>query len=381
MALGIKKVSIFTITFSSCVVWVGFFAWRIMFNNYAVEVFDASPTDIGIIQSVREIPGLLAFGAGALALYFTESKIVALAAITVGIGLLLCGMSPSLWMLGMATLVLSFGFHYFEPNNTSQLLQITKAGEEGRAQGRLRSYESLAGLIGAGLVLGLTYFLDYRLTFYIIGGAITVVGIYFLLALPPNRGKTEKRKSAIKKKYWLFYTLYFLRGCRRHIFTTFAIFLLVKNHGLGITMVSIVILMNSVFTIFTNRYLGYLSDRLGERFVLAGCSLILIFIFTGYAFVEYLPLLIVFYLIDNIMFGSAIALKSYLRKIAPTEDLTSCLSFGMTANHITAVVIPIAGGVIWEMFGYRVTFLIGALIVLIDFLFALRVPKKGTIAK
>lgn len=376
MAIRIREVSFFTVTLSSVVVWIGFYTWRIMFNNFAVEVFDASATDVGIIQAVREIPGLLAFGAGALALYFTESRVVAISIITLGIGLILSGAAPSLFILGAATVLMSFGFHYFEPNNSSQLLALANTEELGKAQGRLRSYESMAGLVGAGAVLLLTLFLDYRITFYIMGGLVTVIGLYLAAALPPNRGSMEARKVRIKKKYWLYYTLSFLRGCRRHIFTTFAIFLLVKEYGLDITVISTVMLANNLITIFTFRWLGTLSDRVGEKYVLAGSSMLLVLIFTGYAYVTFLPLLIVFYLLDNVLFGSSIALKSYLKKISSPEDVTGCLSFGMTANHITAVIIPVAGGVAWNAFGYKVTFLAGAAIVFVDLLFALRVPTK-----
>ena len=376
MALGIKKVSVFTITFSSMVVWIGFYTWRIMFNNFAVEVFGASPTEVGLIQAAREIPGLLAFGVGALALYFTESKIAAVSIVAVGLGLLLCGLSTSILVLGLATVLMSFGFHYFEPTNSSQLLMLSSFDQLGKAQGRLRSYESIAGFTGAGLVLLLTLFLDFRITFYIIGAAVTLIGLYLVAALPSNRGEKEKRKVRIKKKYRLYYTLSFLRGCRRHIFTTFAIFLLVKNHGLDITYIAMISLANNAVTIFTNRWMGRISDRAGEKTLLVGCSFILMFIFAGYAFVEFLPFLIVFYLLDNILFGSSIALKSYLSKIADPEDLTGCLSFGMTANHITAIVVPVAGGVAWSMFGYQVTFIAGAAIVLVDMLFALKVPGK-----
>ncbi|MCK4573203.1 MAG: MFS transporter, partial [candidate division Zixibacteria bacterium] len=377
MALGIKKVSIVTITLSSMVVWIGFYAWRIMFNNFAVEVFDASPTDVGLIQAAREIPGLLAFGVGALALYLTESRIAALSIIAVGAGLFLCGVAPSLVVLGLATVLMSFGFHYFEPTNSSQLLLLSKSDNLGRAQGRLRSYESMAGLIGAVIVLGLTLFLDFHTTFYIFGAAIIAIGLYLAVALPSNRTKTENRKVKLSRKYMLYYSLSFLRGCRRHIFTTFAIFLLVKNHGLDITYVSILMFANSLITIFTHRWIGHISDKLGERVVLVGASFILIFVFTGYAYITYLPLLLPLFLIDNALFGSSIALKSYLRKIAPPEDVTGCLSFGMTANHITAVVIPIVGGVVWSMFGYKATFIAGAVIVFVDMLLALKVPANG----
>ena len=377
MALGIRKVSVFTITMSSMAVWIGFYAWRVMFNNFAVDIFDASATDVGVIQAVREIPGLLAFGVGALAVYFTESRIASLAILAVGLGLILSGLSPSLVMLGAATLLMSFGFHYFEPTNSAQLLNLSRVSELGKAQGKLRSWESVAGVVGAGLVMGLTLFLDYRITFYIMGAGVVAIGLYLCLALPANRGETENRKVRLKKKYWLYYTLSFLRGCRRHIFTTFAIFLLVKNHSLDITYISGIMLVNNLITIFTNRWMGLISDRFGERIVLVGCSLVLVFIFAGYAVVDYLPLLIGLYLVDNVLFGSSIALKSYLRKISTPEDLTGCLSFGMSANHVTAVVIPVAGGVAWSMFGYEATFIAGAVIVFVDMLFALKVPRDN----
>jgi len=377
MALGIKRVSVFTITFSAVTVYMGFSAWRVMFNNFAVEIFDASAADVGLIQAAREIPGLLAFGAGALAVYFTESKIAAIAVVAIGLGLLLCGLAPTLVVLGLATVLMSFGFHYFEPNNSSQLLMLSKHDQLGRAQGKLLSFESMAGLMGAGLVLGLTIFLDFRVTFYIIGGLVAAIGLYLTVALPSNRGETEKRKVRLKKKYWLYYSLSFMRGCRRHIFTTFAIFLLVKNHSLSITAISTIILVNNAMTIVTNRLLGNLSDRVGERAVLVSCSFVLVFIFMGYAYVTLLPVLIAFFFIDHVLFGSSIALKSYLRKMAPPEDLTNCLSFGMTANHVTAVIIPVVGGVLWTTFGHEVTFVAGAAIVFIDMLLALKVPGKG----
>ncbi len=381
MTFRIRQISVPTITFSAVICWVGFNAWRVIFNNFAIEVFDASPTDVGLIQAVREIPGLLAFGVGALAIYLTESRIASLSIVAIGLGLILSGMAPSLFVLGFATVFMSFGFHYFEPTNSSQLLAISSSDEMGKVQGRLRSWQSVAGLIGAGSVMALTLVMDYRETLYLIGGIVMAIGIYLVVALPANRGKSENRKMRIKRKYTLYYILAFLRGCRRHIFTTFAIFLLVKNHHLDITIVSGMMMANFVVTIFTNRWLGHLSDKCGERFVLAGSSFLLVFIFTGYAYVTYLPALVLLYLLDNILFGSSIALKSYLRKISNREDLTGCLSFGMTANHITAVIIPVVGGTVWAMFGYQTTFIAGAIIVFVDLLFSLRLPKLNQFQK
>ncbi len=379
MPLGIKKITFATLTFSNITLYIGFLIWRIMFNNFAVETFNASATDIGIIQAVREIPGFLAFGVGALALRFSESKLAAASIVVMALGLILTGASPSLVLLGAATFLMSLGFHYFEPSNSSQLLLLAKQGQYGNIQGKYLSFESMAGLAAGVLVLSLTFAFDYRIAFYILGGAICLVGLYLLIALPVNRGIGELRRARPKKKYWLYYTLSFLRGCRRHIFTTFAIFLLVKNHGLSIAIISIVFVANSFVTIFTHRLIGHISDRFGERVILVGSSLILVFIFTGYAYVSFMPALIAFFLIDNALFGSSIALKSYLRKIASEEDLTGCLSFGMTMNHVTAIIIPVIGGLAWNLFGYQVTFIAGAVIVAVDMFFATKIPNEAAV--
>lgn len=45
---------------------VGLQAWRTLFNNFAVELAGLNGAQVGIVQSVREIPGFLAL----LAVYF-----------------------------------------------------------------------------------------------------------------------------------------------------------------------------------------------------------------------------------------------------------------------------------------------------------------------
>jgi len=122
--------------------------------------------------------------------------------------------------------------------------------------------------------------------------------------------------------------------------------------------------------------MGNLVEKWGERMVLAGSSFLLIFIFSGYAYISWLPLLAVFFVVDNILFGSSIALHSYVRKISDKSDLTSCISFSVTANHISAVILPILGGVIWELLGFKSTFLFGAAIVFIDMLVSLKVKTR-----
>ncbi len=368
-----QEVNLLTIALNTFCLFFGFTVWRVTFNNFAKEILDITPAQIGMIQSIREIPGLLGFMVGALALYLAEVKIATLSIFLSGLGLMLVGYADSIFMLGIGTLVMSFGFHNFLSSNNALLLHFIRTKESGKDQGRIKSTESLAGVIATLCVLVATFFFGYREVLTFFGAVVSLVGIYFTFTLESNRVEGEERKISLKRRYFLYYVLSFLRGCRRHIFTTFAIFLLVANYHIDISTTAVLFFFSNVITIYTNNLMGNLVERWGERAILAGSSFLLVFIFCGYAYIGWLPLLFVFFVMDNILFGSSIALHSYIRKISGKSDLTSCISFSVTANHISAVILPVLGGVIWELLGFKSTFLFGAAIVFFDMLLSLKV--------
>ncbi len=49
-----------TLTFVN---WLGFAGWHALLNNFTVEMGGFAWKDMGITQSIREIPGFLAFTA------------------------------------------------------------------------------------------------------------------------------------------------------------------------------------------------------------------------------------------------------------------------------------------------------------------------------
>jgi len=172
-------------------------------------------------------------------------------------------------------------------------------------------------------------------------------------------------------------------GSRRHIFTTFAIFLLVSEHGISVQTTATLFLVNSVVNAFTLHWIGGLVGRLGERLMLSIAFATLALVFLGYAYVTFLPLLFLLFVVDNLMFGFNLALPTYFQKIAVTpEEITSNLSVEQTINHISAIVIPIVGGTVWVMFGSQAPFLIGVVIVLISLILAqgIRTPSKPVTA-
>jgi len=346
--------------------------WRSLFNNFAVERIGVGEAMIGPIQAIREVPGLLAIGVAFLALAFTEKRIMAVSLALLGVGIVLTGQSNSVWMLVTATLIMSFGFHYFNPGNNGLILMSMPHEQAPRAIGQLRSLGAIAAVLASGSVVLFSDRLGYEALFMIVGITVLVGAvILFVMGKQGTHDLPVKRKVKIRKRYWLFYTLTFLMGSRRHIFTTFAPFLLVQAFGVDVKLMSILILINSLANIYVYQKVGKLVTKFGERAVLTFAFIVLIPIFLGYAYVKILPLLCVLYVVDNVLFGFNLAIPTYLQKIAVSpEELTANMSLQETINHISAVAVPLLGSLVWVMFGSQAPFLIGVGIAILSLVLA-----------
>ena len=362
---------------SSFLLNFGHRVWQAMFNNFAVEKIGVGPEAIGWIQSVRELPGLMAFLLAFLALVLSELRIMALSLVVLGVGLVFTGQATTIPILLVATIVMSFGFHFFEPCSSGVVLMSIEREESPKVLGQLRSLGAVAALVATGVVYLLVDRLGYRALFLIVGIAVAIGGAILFTRGRGEHGLPPKRRVKLRKRYWLFYALAFLMGSRRHIFTTFAPFLLVLTHGVSVQTMSILFLVNALVNTYVYQKVGKLVPRLGERTILSVAFALLIPVFLGYAYVSVLPILFLLFVLDNMLFGFNLGLTTYLQKIALTpEELTSNLSAQTTINHISAVIIPVVGGTIWALLGSQATFLIGVGIAGISLVLAqlIRVP-------
>jgi len=352
---------------SNFMLYFGFSVWQAMFNNFAVEELGLGPASIGWIQAVREIPGLVGFLIGLLALCLSEVRIMALSVILLGMGTFVTGQAGNIPLLLVGTLVMSFGFHFFYPSNNAVVLMIVEKQHAPRTLGKLSSLAAMATLAATGAVYLLAGPWGYRRLFVVVGGLVIAGGLLLLPLGGGKQGLPLRRQVTLRRRYWLYYTLTFLMGSRRHILSTFAIFLLVRKYGISVQTTATLFLINSLVNIYTLQLVGKLISRLGERLMLTTACGTLVFVFLGYAYVTYLPLLFVLYVIDNILFGFNLAVTTYFQKMAVTpEEVTSNLSVAQTIEHIAAVVVPVIGGTVWELFGSQAPFLVGVGVVLVS---------------
>lgn len=384
-----------TLVIANLFLFFGFNIWRALFNNFAVEEIGVSATQIGLLQSLREVPGLMGFLLGFLAIWLSEVRIMGLSVLLMGLGMVTTGFADGFGSLILGTMIMSIGFHWFYPSSNSVVLMGVSKEEAPKALGRLRSVAAFAAVIGT-LVVWL--FVDgaqigplsiapwgYRTTFFVTGG-IVIVGSFFSLHNGRRHGgQREKRQVIFRRDYWLYYLLTFMMGSRRHIFTTFAIFMLVQVYGISVRETALLFLVNSLISTFVLPQLGKLVARFGERKVLTFNFAGLIVVFLGYAWVRYLPMLYALFILDNIFFGFNLAVESYFQKIARSrKEITSNVSMAQTINHVSALVVPVLGGILWVQIAPAATFLAGVLIaiislVLVQFIRTGPVPKPAPI--
>ena len=356
---------------------LSFAAWQALLNNFAIEQAAFTGREIGILQSLREIPGFLAFGVVFVLLLFREQTLAILALLLLGLGTALTGFFPSVLGLYLTTVLMSIGFHYYETIQTSLAQQWIPKERAPETFGRIISVGSFAAIVSFCLIwLGTTFWsIDYHWLYLGFGGMTVFLALGARLLFPYFPQQTIQHKHMVlRQRYWLYYALTFLSGARRQIFMVFAGFLMVEKFNYAVSDIALLFLINASFNVLFARKIGRLISRIGERNALLLEYSGLFLIFSGYALVETGWVAAVLYVLDHLFFALAISIKTYFQKIAAPADIASTAGVSFTISHIAAVVIPVVFGLIW-LNSHALVFYIGAAVALSSLLLATLIPR------
>lgn len=360
-----------------------FATWMILLNNFAIEKVHFSGMEMGILQSIREIPGFLAFTVIFVLLIVKEQTLVLVSLLLLALGTAMTGFLPWAFGLYITTIVMSVGFHYFETLQTSLTLQWIDKSRTPILFGQLIAIRSFAALVMFSLV-GLAaqlFALDFQWV-YLFGGGLTITLVIFCWFFFPHfPTQIEQRKQLIlRKRYWLFYALTFMSGARRQIFVAFAGFLMVSKFHFTLSDMSLMFIINALLNIILAQRIGKLIGRIGERKALIFEYSGLVIVFTAYALVESPWLAASLYIVDHLFFAMAIAIKTYFQKIADPADIAATAGVSFSINHIAAVIVPAILGLLW-LWSPAAVFLTGTVFALISLLLALKVPHAPKVGR
>lgn len=362
---------------------MSFAVWQNLLNNFAIERANFTGAEMGILQSLREVPGFLAFSIIFVLLFIREQRMAYLSLALLGIGTALTGFFPYAIGFYLTTIIMSVGFHYLETLKDSLSLQWLNKQDAPEFLGKMIAFKSMAAIVAFVMVWLLfeQFHLDYQ-WLYVLGGGVSIaIALFGWLYFPQFNEKVYQHKKLIlRKRYWLYYALQFMGGARRQIFVVFAGFLMVEKFGFSVGEISLLFLANAILTIFFAPRIGKWIGRIGERDTLVIEYIGLMVVFVGYALVENATIAIALYLADHLFFSMAIAQKTYFQKIANPADIASTAGVSFTINHIAAVVIPVVFGVLW-LKNPAMVFYAGAIMAVFSLLLALNVPRYPTQGK
>ena len=357
---------------------IAFNAWSAMLNNFVVEKAAFTWVEIGILQSLREVPGFLSFTLIFVLLVIKEQTFAVFSLALLGLGVCLTGFFPTVYGLYFTTVLMSIGFHYFEAVKQSLSLQWLSKEEAPIILGKLLAVGSLTSLIVYGCLWALLEFfqLPYWINFAIAGGTCIFLALVMFIFYPAFPSKVEQNQNLVlRKRYWLYYLLTFLSGARRQIFVVFAAFLMVEKFGYSASQVTLLFLVNYAFNYLFAEKIGSLIGKFGERRALTFEYIGLIIVFIAYGLVENATVAAFLYILDHMFFALAIAITTYFQKIADPKDMASNAGVSFTINHIAAIVVPALLGLVW-MWSHSLVFYIGAIFALLSLIAAQFIPKS-----
>ncbi|KZY01734.1 MULTISPECIES: MFS transporter [unclassified Sulfitobacter] len=360
---------------------IAFNTWSALLNNFVIEAANFDGSDIGLLHTVREIPGFFAVGVIAIILFMREQVLGLVSLILLGAATAVTAWFPSLGGILTVTMLSSIGFHYYETVNQSLQLQWLKIEDAPRMIGWLMAAGSLATLVAYLAIMALweTLDLSYNIV-YLIGGGVTVaIALFALVAYPQFEAPhPQVKKMVLRRRYWLYYALQFMSGARRQIFVVFAGFMMVERFGFEVHEITLLYLVNLVanmiFAPLMGRAVGYFGERRALGFEYIG----LVAVFLAYGGVYYLgwgvAVAATLYVLDHMFFALALALKTYFQKIADPGDIAPTAAVAFTINHIAAVFLPVLLGLLW-LVSPAAVFLLAAGMAAISLGLALLIPR------
>jgi predicted MFS family arabinose efflux permease len=358
--------------------WISFASWQALLNNFAREAAGFTGWEIGLLQSVREIPGFLAFTAIFWFMYMREQSLAYTSLVVLGAGVALTGFFPSVPGLLVTTFIMSLGFHYFETAGQALSLQLLPKAETPRVLGLVAGAAAAAQLAAYGLIALVWKTLEpgYEALYLFSGLATVALAVSAMLLFRRFDGEVPQRKEFIlRRRYWLYYALTFMSGARRQLFMAFGAWLLVERFGYDLSSLSSLFFIYCGINIVAGPFLGRMVGRIGERNAMIAESLSLIVVFLGYATTESGMIAGALFVLDGVFFTLVIAHRTYFQKIADPADITPTSSVAFTINHIAAVFLPVVFGLIWVR-DPSLVFQLGAAMSGVALLLAFLVPRQ-----
>jgi len=237
------------------------------FQNYFNFLFqtDKMPLMLGALESLREVPGLLAALLAGTLVALAESRVAGLGLGLCAIGIGLTGFIHSYAWLVLINVFWSIGFHLYASVQSAITLALAKGVEGGRHLGKMAGVSGISTIAGLGFALALRRLYPQApySVYFLIAGCFIMAAAIFCTALSAHADGGKRQPIVLRREYKLYYWLIFLEGCRRQVFGTFAGIVLIKVFKTPFEHMLLLQFVNSILIFATAPKIGRIIDRVG----------------------------------------------------------------------------------------------------------------------
>ncbi|OHD12439.1 MAG: hypothetical protein A2Z96_03880 [Spirochaetes bacterium GWB1_48_6] len=359
------------------------------FNNYLKDVYQLGVDQRTFLEFPREVPGLLASVFIALLAVMGDLRITVLANVLAAVGFFALGIIPPVYgIMLLAVFIYSTGQHIFMPLSNTIGMGFAKEGQFGKVLGRISAANTTALVLGSLVLFTVLQFVKVPyVVLFSLGGAFFLGAAMMLFFISPEHIKKTKVRWVFKKEYGRFYIMSVLWGARKQIFLTFAPWMLVDYFHQGLSTMTGLFFTIAILGIFIKPLVGRLTDSLGTKKVLSFEALLMVGVTLVYAFAPgLLPapwaffVIALCYVLDQSSSSVTMARAIYVRKIALVpEDVSPTLSLGVSLDHVTSILFPVLGGMLWYAGGkqgYIMVFLLGTFVALVNYFVVRGIKNK-----
>ncbi|SCI72589.1 Major Facilitator Superfamily [uncultured Clostridium sp.] len=364
-----------------------------VYSNYFKDVYDVTALQRGLIETPRELPGMLLLVMTSLAGFLGDLRLAIIAQLLCAAGVLVLGLwTPPFGLMLVFLFINSTGMHLYMPLQESIAVSLIKDGKTGSWLGKFTGFRT-AFVMVAGLLVFFGFgsgFLSFNnpIVIFIIAAACSAVAALLFIKMRRNAGEVYEKgrpkfRFVFKKRYAIYYVLAIVNGAHKQIMTVFGPWVLIELMLQQTDTMAILSVIGSGIGVLFIPLLGRLVDQFGVKKVMFGEGLVFIFVYLGYAFVQQafspevaLWCCFAFYVLNRMGMQFAVARTVYLRNIAETpEDIMPTLSTGISLDHLVSIAASALGGWIWYEWGYQYVFFIAAGLSLINMAAALIIKE------
>ena len=352
--------------------------------NRLFEDLDFTVMERSMLETPRELPGLLAVVIIGMLNSLGDIRIAAFANIIGGVGLIFFGLVPNQFSLVLIfLLVYSTGQHIYMPLASSIAMSFSKGDSFGQRLGQIQGLGNFA-IIVTSAILYLMYKLfnvSYMTVFIMAGISMILAGLLFFLLGHGQVKVVSENRFVFKREFKKIYMLSIVNGARKQITITFVPWLLIDIYSQPVTTITGLFFIVCIINMFFKPWFGKYIDKRGESKALKLEAIVMAIACIGFAFslklFEYkIALYIIFicYIADKLMESASMARATYVRKKSKVAaDVARTLTMGLSMDHVVSMTIPLLAGYMWYAGGtdgYMYVFIGALLISAINYLIA-----------